>query len=218
MRKILTFLMMLLLAGWLLAGCSSEETAPNDPLPELTDEDVAHQSGYMAMALVEMAPVSLEFSGKADASDGRYLYTFIDDEIQGEVQLYFEQNDAPSGYDVADFAQAWTGDEAPLLLYPIEGGIAWLLAFSLESIIDQGAGTAVIGGAGSLILGNYEALFTVVGLAIERGGDWPAGGYMTFTNEGIPATVTFDGDSTAIVSIGELSWILNLSNGTLTEL
>ncbi len=218
MRKIFTILMMLLLAGWLLAGCSSEETAPNDPLPELTNEDVAHQSGYMAMALVEMAPVSLEFSGKADASDGRYQYTFADPEIQGDVQLYFEQGDAPSGYDVADYSQAWTGDEAPLALYPIEGGIAWLLAFSLESVIDQGAGTAVIGGAGTLTVGNYEAAFTVVGLAIERGGDWPAGGYMTFTNEGITATVTFDGDNTATIEIGDITWMLNLSNGTLTEL
>lgn len=217
MRKTITILMLLLLAGWLL-GCSSDETAPNDPLPGLTSEDVATQSGYMAVFLTEMAPVALQFSGKADASDGRYSYAFVDVEIQGTVQLYFETDGAPSSYTGADFARAWTADGAPLMLRPIPDGIAWLLAFTLESDIDQGAGTAVVAGSGTLTIGNYEPAWTVEGLAVEVGGDWPASGVMTFTNEGITATVTFDGGNTATVTVGSLTWTLNLSNGTLTEL
>lgn len=218
MRKTITILMLLLLAGWLL-GCSSDETAPNDPLPELTSEDVANQSGYMAVFLTEMAPVALEFSGKADASDGRYSYVFgPSDDIAGTVQLYFETAGAPSSYTGADFARAWTADDAPLELRPIPDGIAWLLAFSLESDIDQGAGTALVEGSGTLTIGNFEPVWTVEGLAVEVGGDWPAAGVMTFTNEGITATVTFDGDNTATVTVGSLTWTLNLSNGTLTEL
>ena len=218
MRKTLTILMLLLAAGWLLGGCSSDETAPNDPLPELSDEDVAGQSRFMALAMIEMAPLALEFSGKADASDGRYSYTFTDDEIQGTVQLLFEQDNAPSGYDVADYARAWTDDGLPLELFPIPGGIAWLLAFTMESDIDQAAGDAVVDGGGTLTVGDYEAVWTVAGFAIEDDGDWPTDGVITFTNEGITATVTFDGDSTAIVTVGILTWTLNLENGELTAL
>jgi hypothetical protein len=218
MRKTTTILMMLLLAGWLLGGCSSDETAPNDPLPALEDEDVAAQSGYMAMALAAVAPVALEFSGKADESDGRYQYDFAQTEIEGTVQLYFETDGAPSGYQTADFARAWTEDELPVHLRPIEGGIDWLLAFTLESDIDQGAGTAVVGGSGTLAIGDYEPAWTVEGLAVETGGDWPTAGVVTFTNEGITAVVTFDGDETVSVQVGELNWTFNLEDGTLTEL
>jgi len=220
MRKTLTILMLLLAAGWLLGGCSSDETTPNDPLPELTDEDVAAQSGYMAMFLVEVAPLALEFDGgKADASDGNYSYTFAaGDPIQGTALLHFEQDGVPCGYDVADYARSWTTDEEPLELYPISGGIAWLLAFTLESDIDQGAGTAMIDGDGTLTVVSYEAVWTAAGFAVEEDGDWPASGVMNFTNEGITATVTFDGDDTATVTVGSLTWTLNLNNGTLTEL
>jgi len=218
MRKTLTFLMLILAAGWLLGGCSSDETAPNDPLPELTDEDVAGQSRFMALAMAEIAPIALEFGGKADASDGRYSYTFTDDEIQGTVQLLFEQDNEPSGYNVADYARAWTADGLPLELFPISGGIAWLLAFTLESDIDQEAGTAMIDGNGTLTVGSYAPTWIVTGFAVEEDGDWPTAGVITFTNEGITATVTFDGDSTATVTVGGLTWTLNLENGELTEL
>ena len=218
MRKTLTFLMLLLTAGWLVGGCSSDETAPNDPLPELTDADVALQSSFMALAMMEMGPVALEFGGKADASDGRYSYTFTDAEIQGTVQLLFEQESAPSGYDVADYARAWTDDGRPVELYPLVGGVAWLLDFTLESDIDQAAGTAVVNGSGTLTAGDYEPTWTVVDLAVAVSGDWPDDGVVTFTNEGITATVTFNGDSTATVTVGGLSWTLNLDNGELTEL
>ena len=67
-----------------------------------------------------------------------------------------------------------------------------------ETMAAHGLGPLAVEISGELTIGNYPATFTVVGLAIESGGDWPAGGYMDFTNEGIVATVTFDGDNTAI--------------------
>jgi len=216
MRNTLTIFMLLLAAGWLLGGCSSDETAPNDPLPELADEDVASQSAIMAMIVAELAPVALEYGSKADASDGRYQYTFADDEIVGVVELYFATEGAPSSYEGADHARAWTADGAPLSLYPIPDGVAWLLAFDIVSTIDQGAGTAEITGGGTLTIGNYEPSWTVTGFAIEDGGDWPAAGEVTFTNEGITAIVTFDGSDTATVAIGSLNWTLDLEEGELT--
>jgi hypothetical protein len=218
MHKTTTTLMMLLLAGWLLGGCASDPTAPHDDLPAIEEEDVAGQAGYMAMALAGVGPLALEFGGKADASDGRYAYTFFQPEIQGVVQLYFETDGLPSSFTTADFARSWTEEEAPLSIYPIVDGLAWLVAFTLESDIDQGAGTAVVDGAGTLTLGSYVADWDVVGLAVEEDGDWPAAGVLTFTNEGITATVTFDGDETVTIEVGELVWSFDLENGTLTEL
>ncbi len=219
MRKTLTFLMLLSAAGWLLSGCDSDTTAPNDPLPALQDEDVARQAGYMAMALSEIAPLALEYGSKADESDGNYSYTFsLGNPIQGVVLLHFELAGVPSGYDVADNAAAFTAPGAPLVITAIEGGVPWLLAIGLESDIDQGAGAAVVDGAGTLTIGSYVAAWTLTALAVDDDGGWPASGGMSFTNEGITATVAFDGDVTATVEIGPNSWSVNLDNGTLTEL
>ena len=218
MRKTLTFMMLLLAAGWLLGGCSSEETAPHDPLPEVTDEDVAGQSGYMVLAIMELASLVLDYGEeeeKADASNGRYSYFFGDDGIQGTVQLLFKRNDEPSSYEVADYAQAWTEEGLPLRLYPIEGGIAWLLDFTMESAINQSGGTSVLKGSGTLTVGNYVAVWTVEGFNVGGGSDWPTDGRITFTNEGITAIVTFDGSNTATVTVGNLTWSVNLENGHL---
>jgi hypothetical protein len=223
MRKILIFLTLLLAATFFVTGCSSDSTAPNDELPALEAEDVAGQSGYMAMAMVEVAPLALEYDGsaKADETDGNYVYTFgATDDIQGTVLLHFREGGAdgtPCGYDVADYGRGWTADEAPLTIEIIEGGVPWELGFVLESIIDQAADSAVVDGSGTLTMGDYEAGWTVEDLEVVASGDWPEAGVLTFTNGGFTATVTFDGTGTAIVTIGEASWSLNLGSGELTE-
>jgi len=225
MRKTLFLMMILLAMGWLVGGCSSDETAANDPLPEIDESDVAGQAGYMSVAVVSMAPVALNFSGKADETDGDYVYTFgLGSDLTGSVMLHFEQGGAPSGYDVADYAQAWTADGAPVVFVPeldidIPGDpVPWYLAFNLESTIDQGAGTAVVNGSGSLDVGDYAATWSVTDLAVSRAADYPQSGTFTFTNEGITGTVTFDGDNTATVEVGALSWTVNLGTGSITEL
>ncbi len=219
MRKLTITLMLLLAMGWLLTGCESDSTAPEDELPPVTAEDVANQSGYLAQALIEVAPLALEYDGsKADESDGRYSYTFAPgDPVQGTVELLFEQDGSPSGYSVADHARAWTADGAPIEIQPVPDGVIWELVFTLESAIDQGAGTATVSGSGELEVGDYLATWSVTGYAISDGGQWPAAGTMTFTNEGQTATVTFDGDETATVVVGDDTWVLNLQTGTLTE-
>ncbi len=219
MRKLTTTLLLLLAMGWLLTGCESDSTAPDDELPPVTAEDVASQSGYLAQAMLEVAPLALEYDGsKADETDGLYTYTFAaSDPVQGTVLLYFEQDGSPSGHAAADFARLWTGEDAALTIQPIAGGVPWVLSFTLESAIDQGAGTATVSGSGELLVGDYLATWSVDGYAISDGGQWPAAGTLTFTNEGQTATVTFDGDETATVTVGEDTWTLNLQTGTLTE-
>ncbi|HOX26946.1 MAG TPA: hypothetical protein PLL30_14075 [Candidatus Krumholzibacteria bacterium] len=218
MRKTLTYLMLLFVSGWLAAGCESDETAPQDRLPLLESEDVAGQAGYLALAVVELAPLALEYDGgKADASDGNYAYTFAaGGPIEGTVLLHFELDGAPSGYDVADYAAAFTADASPLRVTIVEGGVPWLLAADLETDLDQGAGTAVAYGSGTLTVGGYEATWTLAAVAVADAGQWPASGELTFTNEGITATVTYDGDDTATVEVGDSAWVVNLNDGTLT--
>jgi hypothetical protein len=217
MRTPLTLLLMLLAMGWLLTGCESDSTAPDDPLPPVTGEDVAGQGGYLAAAMVEVAPLALQFSGKADETDGRYSYTFAaGDPIMGTVELYFALDGVPSGWDVADYGRAWADAEAPLLIQPVEDGVVWELSFTLESDIDRDTDTAVVSGDGHLLVGDYDGTFTVTGYAVAEGGAWPTDGELVFTNADHEATVTFDGDSTALVTVGEDSWELDLDTGTLT--
>ncbi len=217
MRTTLTLLLMLLAMGWLLTGCESDSTAPDDPLPPVTAEDVAGQSGYLATAMVEVAPLALQYSGKADETDGRYDYVFAPgDPVQGTVELSFALDGVPSGWDVADYGRAWTAEGAPLTIQPVADGVVWELVFTLESDIDQGTDTAVVAGDGVLLVGDYEGAFTVTGYAIAEAGEWPSDGELVFNSADHTATVTFEGDSTATVTVGEDSWELDLETGALT--
>ncbi len=80
-----------------------------------------------------------------------------------------------------------------------------LSATALESADDVG---------GTWFLSDI-ADFTLVGVVVEDGDDYPAAGVMLFTNEGVTATVTFDGDNLVTVSSGGESWTLNLDTGEI---
>ena len=218
MRKTLMLLMILLAMGWLLGGCSSDETAANDPLPEPTEEDVASQTAYMAVGLVEMAPVALNFAGKADAIDGNYSYVFSGGDIDGAVLLHFEQAGEPCAWNVADYAMASTEAGAPLSFTIFDGGVPWAVGFSLESDIDQGAGTAVVNGSGTLTAQGFSATWTVEDLEVSRAADYPQTGTLTFSDGSITGTLTFNGNDTATVTVGSLSWTVDLGDGSLVEL
>jgi len=223
MRNTLKIVMLLGVMAWLVGGCSSESTAPNDDLPQLTEGDVATQSGFMAMAVVQISPVAFccEPDGKADASDGNYLFSFTPgDAVQGDVLLHFRvggENGTPSGYDVADWGRAWTADEAPLTIEVVDGGALLEADFVLTSTLDRDAGTAVTNGSGTLTLVDYVADWTLEAITLEEDGDYPTSGTLTFTNEGITGTVTFDGDNTASLTVGEMTWSVELNDGSLTE-
>ncbi len=219
MRNNLTTLLLLATAAWLFAGCSSDSTAPNDNLPPLEKADVAGQAGFLAVAMVDIAPIGATYSGKAE---GEYVYTFAaGDPIQGTVNLFFRDGGAsgsPSTPAQADWASASTPTGAPLSVTLVDGGLPWLLSFALVSDIDRVNDTATVDGSGTLVVGNYTAAWTLAGLVVFSDGSttWPAEGTLTFTNEGITAVVTFDGDHTATVTVDGEVYTLDLNNGNLT--
>lgn len=213
MRIPAIFLLLMLGAAWLLGGCGSDSTAPDDSLPPLSDEDVADQSGFMAVALVQVAPLGLDYGGKA-ADVGDYTYTFPGGgEVQGTVYLQFRDGGAtgdPVAYGQADWARAYTAGDEPLTIDLIEGGIPWILAFELFSDLNRATDSALVNGGGSLVIGDYTATWTVEDLQINGAQQWPASGTLTFTNEGITAVVRFNGTSTVTVEVGESSFDIDL--------
>lgn len=224
MRKTTTFFMLALAAAWCLGGCSSDTTAPNDPVPSLTNRQVAGQSGFFAVALVQVAPVSLNYTGSKIAAEGEYEFMFAEgDPVQGTVNLQFRLGGADGDlveFGAADWARAYTAAGSPLAVTVVEGTEPWLLPFNLVSEIDRtpNPDTATVSGEGTLVMGSYSAAWTLEGFVVAAGeSSMPAAGTLTFTTQGKTATVTFDGDHLATVTIGDATYTLNLNNGELTE-
>ena len=217
----------------LLGGCCSDSTAPHDRLPPLENRGVAAQSGYLAAAMVDVAPVSLLYhDGKnkdkglgdgfglaAGAGDGDYIFSFAPgDPVQGTVYLHFRQGGAegtPCSFETADWARAWTAAGRPLIVDLVPGGVSWLLGLELLSDIDRAAGAATVSGGGILVVGDYTADWSVAGLAVVDSGNWPSEGGLTLTNEGITAVVTYNGDHTATVEVEGETYIVDLNTGQL---
>jgi hypothetical protein len=223
MRQNLILTMLLAVLAWSLAGCSSDTTAPSDNLPPLEKSDVAAQSGFLAVAMVDIAPLGLAYSEAKTQKVGDYTYTFAPgDPVQGTVNLQFRlggPDGEPVSYDEADWARAFTAAGEPVTVELVEGGVPWQLSFNLLSDIDRENDTATVNGGGTLVVGNYTATWTVDGLVVfsDDTTTWPAQGTLTFTNSGITAVVTFDGDHTATVEVDGEVYTLDLNTGELTE-
>jgi hypothetical protein len=214
MRKHLFFIIALLATSLLLTGCESDSTAPDDDLPALTAEDVATQSGYLASAMVEVFPRIWNPENAKD--NGEYEWTFAEAGISGTVFSQFR--DGPGGdlvdYDVATWGRVFTTD--PLAITLVDPELPWLLGFDITADIDQDEDTAVAEGSGSLVVGDYTAEFTIIGVVIEDGDQYPAAGIINFETEDVLAVVTFDGDNMVTVSSGGETWTLNLDDGTIS--
>ncbi|MEZ4389139.1 MAG: hypothetical protein R3D98_16460 [Candidatus Krumholzibacteriia bacterium] len=214
MRKELFYLIVLLGLGMMLAGCGSDSTAPDDQLPAPTAEDVATQSGAMASTMMRALPRIWDPTTTKD--NGEYTYTFTSGPVLGTIMSEFRDAEGGSlvDYDVAAWCRIFTGD--PLAVTLVDGGVAWQLGFNLTADINQGADTATAAGGGSLVVGDYTATFTLAAVVVHQGDDYPASGTITFVNEGITATVTFDGDAMVTVTVGDDSWTIDLDDGSIS--
>lgn len=181
-----------LLAAFGFVGCSDSVT-PNDDIT-VTQEDVAYQSGYVAFAVVEVLP----FMGDRAA-------------VPEEIIL-----GSPFGgsfwHDTVPNERVWT--DADHILTLDLGGEIVTIEFDITAV---GTDPYVANGTGTLTAGSLAIAFTVVDVTVPAGGGYPISGTILIMSSGHSATITFD-NGTAIVVIGELTFTIDLSDGTITEL
>jgi hypothetical protein len=204
----------LLALGALLIGCESDSTAPDEDLPALESGDVATQSGAMATSMTRVLPRI--WSPGVGKAVGEYSYTFVSGPVLGTVFSEFrtEEGGELVGYDVAGWCRVFTDE--PLAITLVEGGIPWLLDFSVTADIDQQQDQATASGGGTLTVGAYVADFTLDAVVVRDGDSYPASGSITFVNEGVTATVAFDGDATAVITVGDESWVVDLDDASVS--
>jgi hypothetical protein len=217
MRKSLLSLLALFALLGLLAGCESDTVAPDEELSALDNDDVATQSGTMARAMTEV--LLRIWIPQNTKTIGEYSFTWTSGPVLGTVHSEFrtaEDGDLV-GHDEAAWVRVYTAEAAPLALTLFDGAIPWLLGFDITADIDQAAGTATTDGGGTLVVDEYFADFTITGVVVESGGDYPAAGEMSFINDGVTATITFDGDSLATITSGGETWTVDLADGTVVQ-
>ncbi len=212
--RLVLMLPMLLLGGLLmLAGCSDDPVAPQDEIPDLTADDVAHQAGFVAAAAGVVGPLVIDFDGKTDKDS--YSHTF-DSDVTGTVHMdYFLGGAAgtPVPWNEADYAHLYTADGEWLTVALGVGGTV-TLTFDIGADLDRDADTATINGGGTFATGPHSATFTFNDLVVAKGSSYPSSGSLTFTGGGHTATVTFDGSSFAHLSVaGGDDYSVNLQTG-----
>jgi hypothetical protein len=210
----------LLVGGLFVGGCSNDPVGPHDAVPALSAEDVATQAGFVAMAASVVAPQAIEFSGKADKDS--YTYPFTGN-IVGAVQLDFFSGGAGGTsvpWDDADYVEMGTGGAPIVAMVGVAGAEGTIfLSFNLTADLDRVSvpNTATVSGSGIYASGPFNSTFSFDGLVVESGGDYPGSGTMTFTGGGHTMTVTYDGDSTAMMAMsGGDTYVIDLDTGMVT--
>ena len=205
----------------LLGGCSNDPVTPQDEQPALSADDVATQAGLMAMAAGIIAPQTIDFAGKSDKDS--YQYPFTGD-VVGVVFLDYYTGGAggtSAPWSTADYVELYTADDAPLVAAVGASGFEGtvVLGFALNADLDRDStpDMATINGGGTFASGGYGATFAFTNLVVVQGNSYPDSGSMAFTAAGFVATVTFNGNSTALMAVSNgTSWIVNLASGEIS--
>ncbi len=201
-----------------LAGCASDTVGVHQDPPELSSLDVAHQAGYTGKAFAMIGPYLFE-----DLSPGKdeYIYMFPPDG-DGEGTVYFEffnAAEADAQYDNADNARMYTmPDESISLNFEVveKDEISLVLTFDLVADpYDYDTRTATLNGSGTLDTGIYAGDWSLEDVVISATGD-PQSGSLSFTIEDMTAVITYDGDDTVTVTIGDDTYTLDLETGNIS--
>jgi hypothetical protein len=208
-------LLLVIPAALLVGGCESDATAPQDQTPALSERDAATQAGLIAMAIVDVGPEIVNFSGVGKTV---YSRSFLGD-ISGTVFLDFRlggPDGASATWANGTWARLYTAAGEPLNIAVGESGSAQL-GLNITGDINRVADTAVINGGGTFSSGPYSATFTFDDLAVAATG-YPGGGTMTFNGGGFVMTVAFNGTNIATVTVqGHGTWFVNLDTGVVTQ-
>jgi len=215
-RCALTLMLPLLLAaGMFLGGCESDATAPQDPAPQLSEQEAASQAGLVAMAVVQVGPEVITFN---EAGKTVYTKSFIGD-VSGTIYLDFRMGSADGASATwvnGTWVRLYTAAGEPLNIPIGESGSAQLV-LDINAALNRTLNTAVVGGGGSFASGPYAATFSFTDLAIAAAGNYPTGGSMTFNGAGFVMTVTFNGTNTATLAVEDHgTWFINLDTGAVT--
>jgi hypothetical protein len=210
---------LILLLGLILlvGGCESDAVAPQDELPQPTEEEAVQQAALVAAGIAKSSPLLLEYNGKKDL--GMYPYTFPPGgDISGSVVLeYFDggSDGEPSHWNDADYGRMYSVDdpetddlEGVSVSLELPGGLEPLfeVIFILEGPIDRAADTAELFGAGSLSMGGSPVGWTIPETApavISGLSNYPTGGLVNFVIGSFELNVQYDGDHTAYVYVGD---------------
>ena len=217
-KAALALLAVVALCGFLLGGCDSDSTAPDDELPTLSQNDVINQAALTAVAVAAAANTIVTYSGP---SKELYSYDFgPSSDIQGTVNLDYYLGGAggtSSTFALGDYCHMWTPEPAGLTMDLDTGGGAALSFDVVASIVQaQDTATIAVGSSGTFTSGDYSSSFTFFDLVVTTA-DYPTSGSMSFSGGAHTVTVTYDGDNTASLEItGEGTWSVNLDDGTIT--
>ena len=222
-------LVLLLGLGLLANGCESDATAPHDPVPPLSELEVAQQAGRVAFGIAKVGPELLNFNGKKSSPTdvGVYPYVFpAGGDISGSIILEYFTGGAtgtPSAWDVADYGHLYTPGSTMLTAAIDVGGLEVRgvgLAFDIQGDSDRTADTATVFGAGTIVSGSWSNDFTITEsdpVVLSGVSAYPQGGTLMFTFDSSSMLVEFDGDHTAGVTIGGiLSYMIDLDTGLVT--
>ena len=170
-----------------MVGCSSDPSTPHDDT-QLTAEDVAHQSGFLAYSIVNVLPTmnSKAFPGLETLSG-----------FSGDFWL--------------DTGHVWTDAPDHVLTWTPSG-----FDFSVDCEFDITSVAGLANGTGTLTAGTLEIGFTIVDVTVVGSGYHPTSGQVLVSSGAMGATITFNG-GTATVQVGTQSWTIDLSDGTLVS-
>ncbi len=217
-------LLLLAAALWLVVGCESESVAPHDELPELTASDVAAQAGYTAATISQVGPYI--FEDLTPGTKDPYSYSFPEGG-DGEGTVYFDcfLGAVPSTYEDADNVDMYTAtDENITFNFELddENVVSMVLTFNLHAEpFNDDPPTATVTGSGTIDFGSYAGDFEIDQVVLDGSEEHPEDGELIFTIDDMTATVTYDGDNTATVTIttddGTETYSINLDTGEITS-
>ena len=171
----------------------------------------------MGVATGYVLPQLVEYE---EAAKNTYQYTFpAGSDVSGTVQFDF-RNGGPTGtpapYDTANWGRIFTATGASLTVeIGIGGGIG--VSFDITADLSQNPDTATCNGGGTFTSGDYVASFSFNDLEVVENIAYPTDGSMTFVSGGYTMTVTFNGTSTAVISVnGTNTWNINLVDGSIS--
>ncbi len=139
------------------AGCSSDATAPQDPIPPVSAGDAASQAGLVAYGVAQFGTKLMDPSAPAKAVQTIPWNGQMG--LEGTVYIDYRTgaDGAPAASNVATWAHLYTEDGAPVVYTMPDLGGQTSFALDVQADLDQQADQATIleGSGGTMVSGDY---------------------------------------------------------------